>query len=115
MIVTHFKIEILLYLDYNHIEYNMKGDPKRPENIILFKNVTRATEPPPDYYSFLAVMFAMAGFMLRAKWGAWLGLLTFFGGYTNSRSSSVDYSQMFTTFSMILISLTMNYAWIFRF
>ena len=93
----------------------MKGDPKRLENIIPFKNcVLNSSEVPPDYYSFLAVMFAMIGFMLRIKWGAWIGLITFLCGYSSSRSSTIDYSQMFTTFTMILIGLVTNYSWLFR-
>jgi Uncharacterised protein family (UPF0139) len=93
----------------------MKGDPKSPENIIPFKNcIVNSQEPPPDYFSFLAVMFAMLGFMLRVKWGAWLALITFSSGFVSSRTSTADYSQMFTTFSMIIISLVTNYIWIFK-
>ena len=93
----------------------MKGDPKRPENIIPFKSCnTNTSEVPPDYYSFLAVMSAMIGFMLRIKWGAWVGLITFISGYSTSRSSTMDYAQMFTTFTMILISIITNYAWILK-
>ena len=93
----------------------MKVDPRRPENVIPFKNcVLNSGEIPPDYFSFLAVMCAMIGFMLRVKWGAWVSMVIFLSGYSTSRSSTMDYTQMFTTFSMILISLITNYSWILK-
>ncbi|OMJ66651.1 hypothetical protein SteCoe_36436 [Stentor coeruleus] len=93
----------------------MKGDPRRPESIIPFKDcVLNSSEVPPDWFSFLSVMCAMIGFMLRIKWAAWASLLMFISGYTSSRSSTMDYSQIFTSFSMILISLVTNYSFLFR-
>lgn len=94
---------------------NMKNDPRRPENIILFKNcVANTGEAPPDWYSFIAVVFAMIGFMMRLKWGSWCALLTLICGYSSSRSSTTDWTQMFTTFTMIMIGFVTNYMAVFN-
>ncbi|CAG9329862.1 unnamed protein product [Blepharisma stoltei] len=93
----------------------MKGDPRRPSNVIYYKQtIDEKKETPPDYYHFIAVLFAMFGFMFKSKWGGWLALLTFCCGFTSARSQTTDYGQLITTFSMIIVSLVTNYMWIFK-
>lgn len=93
----------------------MKSDPKSSQHIIPFKTaIASAGEPQPEWFSFLSVMCAMLGFMLRVKWAAWVSLLFFLSGFSCSKSSSAELSQMFTSFMMIILSLVTNYSYLFR-
>ena len=93
----------------------MKSDPRSRQHIIPFKNVVAsAGEAQPEWFSFFSVLCAMLGFMLRIKWAAWVSLIFFLSGFSCSRSSGAEISQMFTSFTMILLSLLTNYSYLFR-
>lgn len=92
------------------------ADVKRPQNIIFFKDlpVLESKEQAVDYFGFLAMMLGMGGFLTRVAWISWLSFLFFVSSVISVKSAQRDFSQLFTTFTLVVIGLIANYVAIFK-
>lgn len=82
------------------------GDPKRPKNITFYPGV--AVDDSTDLMQFLSMIFGIASFILKVKWGIWIALFLFFSSWVNLKYNS-DQKNIVMNFSMIMMGYFMIY------
>ncbi|KAH9329802.1 hypothetical protein KI387_001910, partial [Taxus chinensis] len=71
------------------------SDPRQPSTAKPYKPPSIASQDlPPDYSSFLAIMFGVAGVMLRYKLGSWLAIICCAQSLANMRNVENDLKQI---------------------
>ncbi|KAI5071701.1 hypothetical protein GOP47_0013952 [Adiantum capillus-veneris] len=64
---------------------------------------------PPDYSSFLAILFGIAGVMLRYKFASWLALICCAQSLANMRDFENDLKQIVMAMTFALMGIVTNY------
>ena len=82
------------------------GDPKRPKNIIYYKQPQ--PEESTDMMQFLSMIFGIVSFMFRIKWCVWVALILLLSSYVNLRYCQQQ-SNFIMNFSLITMAFFMNY------
>jgi hypothetical protein len=59
------------------------GDPKRAQYITYYKQ--KAPQDESDFYQLISMMFGIASFLFKVKWGIWLSLIFFLSSYVNMK------------------------------
>lgn len=72
-----------------------------------------AEEKTPDYMIMIAMLFGLAGMMLRMKMMSWFALFFCLSAYFNHRKTEGDLKQLVTTSLFIVMGLFMNYFGLF--
>ncbi|KAJ7532394.1 hypothetical protein O6H91_13G002100 [Diphasiastrum complanatum] len=80
------------------------SDPRQPSAARPYVPPTISQQDlPPDYASLVAVLFGVAGLMLRNKLGSWLALIFCIQALANMKNAENDLKQiiMSLTFAMM--------------
>uniref|UniRef100_A0A0D6QRQ4 Protein Asterix n=1 Tax=Araucaria cunninghamii TaxID=56994 RepID=A0A0D6QRQ4_ARACU len=89
---------------------NQNSDPRQPSTAKPYKPPAISSQDiPPGYSSFLAIMFGVAGVMLRYKLGSWLAIICCAQSLANMKNVEADLKQVIMAMTFAIMGLMSNY------
>eukprot|EP00246_Nothoceros_aenigmaticus_P000912 TRINITY_DN11162_c0_g1_i1.p1 TRINITY_DN11162_c0_g1~~TRINITY_DN11162_c0_g1_i1.p1 ORF type:complete len:104 (-),score=14.89 TRINITY_DN11162_c0_g1_i1:563-874(-) len=86
------------------------SDPRLPSAAKPYNPPAVASQDlPPDYSSLIAILFGIAGVMLRHKAASWLALVFCVHSLANMRNAENDLKQIVMAATFALMGLLTNY------
>ncbi|CAM6120448.1 unnamed protein product [Calypogeia fissa] len=85
-------------------------DPRQPASARPYvPPVIAPQDLPPDYSSLLAIVFGIAGVMMRHKAGSWLALIFCVQSLANMRNAENDLKQVVMAATFAVMGMVTNY------
>ncbi|KAH7283736.1 hypothetical protein KP509_34G021500 [Ceratopteris richardii] len=86
------------------------SDPRLPSAARPYRPpLVNPQDLPPDYSSFLAILFGVAGVMLRYKFASWLALIFCAQSLANMRDYENDLKQVVMAMTFVVMGFVTNY------
>lgn len=86
------------------------SDPRQPSAARPYvPPLLNPQDLPPDYSSFLAILFGIAGVMLRYKLGSWLALICCAQSLANMKNAENDLKQIIMAMTFAVMGIVTNY------
>eukprot|EP00252_Welwitschia_mirabilis_P010279 TRINITY_DN23469_c0_g1_i1.p1 TRINITY_DN23469_c0_g1~~TRINITY_DN23469_c0_g1_i1.p1 ORF type:complete len:106 (-),score=9.92 TRINITY_DN23469_c0_g1_i1:188-505(-) len=91
-------------------DQTLGSDPRLPSAARPYRPPAVAPQDlPPDYSGFIAIIFGVAGVMLRHKLGSWLALICCAQSLANARNLETDLKQVTMAMTFAVMGLVNNY------